>query len=343
MVSAKAARDWDRSRAARISSSLSLDGENRIAARLTVPTGGAEGHDAVIERMIEGAQRRFWRRTRKSMSRGSASAYLARSTWRPESPVICRTCPDAGAMSPSPRHRRCHRVAGRHHQRRQGVRTCRVPAGRRRGRRHRPLRHRRHWYRGRGHRAWSNPVWAGRDGRRDRAPDPAAGRPALHLWQPRAAPRPWPTVQRSSARRCAGWCRGSRRRSASMSGGDLDAITPELVARAADEGDPVAMDVIDRAGGGWGSRWRAPSRCSPPRSSSLAAEWHLPGVAISARPRRSLAAIRGSSTSRGLRSDRRVSAMKLGSSARHCWGGQARKGSHRRRRWVGRGELMGDG
>jgi glucokinase len=34
----------------------------------------------------------------------------------------------------------------------------------------------------------------------------------------------------------------------SMSQGDLDAITPELVARAADEGDLVAMDVIDRAG-----------------------------------------------------------------------------------------------
>src|SRR5215217_8843294 len=33
-----------------------LDEENRIAARLTVPTGGAEGHDAVIERMIEGAK-----------------------------------------------------------------------------------------------------------------------------------------------------------------------------------------------------------------------------------------------------------------------------------------------
>jgi glucokinase len=35
----------------------------------------------------------------------------------------------------------------------------------------------------------------------------------------------------------------------SMSAGDLDAITPELVARAADEGDAVAIDVIDRAGG----------------------------------------------------------------------------------------------
>jgi glucokinase len=34
-----------------------------------------------------------------------------------------------------------------------------------------------------------------------------------------------------------------------MSGGDLDAITPELVARAAEEGDSVAIDVIDRAGG----------------------------------------------------------------------------------------------
>ena len=35
----------------------------------------------------------------------------------------------------------------------------------------------------------------------------------------------------------------------SMSQGDLNVITPELVARAADEGDLVAMDVIDRAGG----------------------------------------------------------------------------------------------
>ena len=33
-----------------------------------------------------------------------------------------------------------------------------------------------------------------------------------------------------------------------LSGGDLDAISPELVARAAEEGDAVAMDVIDRAG-----------------------------------------------------------------------------------------------
>ncbi|HLL51883.1 MAG TPA: ROK family protein [Thermomicrobiales bacterium] len=35
----------------------------------------------------------------------------------------------------------------------------------------------------------------------------------------------------------------------SLSGGDLNAITAELVARAADEGDAVAADVIDRAGG----------------------------------------------------------------------------------------------
>ena len=34
----------------------------------------------------------------------------------------------------------------------------------------------------------------------------------------------------------------------SLSDGDLNAITPELVARAADEGDPVAGDVVDRAG-----------------------------------------------------------------------------------------------
>src|SRR5687768_17662917 len=31
-----------------------LDGDNRSRARLTVPTGGAEGHGAVIERMING-------------------------------------------------------------------------------------------------------------------------------------------------------------------------------------------------------------------------------------------------------------------------------------------------
>jgi glucokinase len=35
----------------------------------------------------------------------------------------------------------------------------------------------------------------------------------------------------------------------SLSGGDLNAITAELVARAADEGDTVAADVIDRAAG----------------------------------------------------------------------------------------------
>jgi glucokinase len=34
-----------------------------------------------------------------------------------------------------------------------------------------------------------------------------------------------------------------------LSGGDLNAITPELVARAAEDGDPVAMEVVDRAGG----------------------------------------------------------------------------------------------
>ena len=34
----------------------------------------------------------------------------------------------------------------------------------------------------------------------------------------------------------------------SLSGGDLNAITPELVARAAEGGDSVAADVIDRAG-----------------------------------------------------------------------------------------------
>ncbi|MBW3634033.1 MAG: hypothetical protein KY456_13500, partial [Chloroflexi bacterium] len=31
-----------------------LDNENRIVARLTVPTGGAAGHGAVLERMIDG-------------------------------------------------------------------------------------------------------------------------------------------------------------------------------------------------------------------------------------------------------------------------------------------------
>ncbi len=31
-----------------------LDGESRVVERLTIPTGGAEGHEAVIERMIQG-------------------------------------------------------------------------------------------------------------------------------------------------------------------------------------------------------------------------------------------------------------------------------------------------
>src|SRR4051812_42126961 len=33
-----------------------LDSDNRIAARRTVPTGGADGHSAVIERMIDGVR-----------------------------------------------------------------------------------------------------------------------------------------------------------------------------------------------------------------------------------------------------------------------------------------------
>ena len=37
-----------------------------------------------------------------------------------------------------------------------------------------------------------------------------------------------------------------------LSGGDLNAITPELVARAAEQGDAVAAEVLDRAGGWFG-------------------------------------------------------------------------------------------
>ena len=62
------------------------------------------------------------------------------------------------------------------------------------------------------------------------------------------APRPWltgPAIVGEAVRRVV---QGFTTSLGSMSEGDLDAITPELVARAADEGDLVAMDVIDRAG-----------------------------------------------------------------------------------------------
>ena len=49
----------------------------------------------------------------------------------------------------------------------------------------------------------------------------------------------------------------------SMSEGDLDAITPELVARAADEGHPWRWMSSTARAAGWESRWRGPSRCSP--------------------------------------------------------------------------------
>ena len=184
---------------------------------------------------------------------------------------------------------------------------------------------RRHRDRQRRHRPRSHRLWPRRDGWRDRASDPAAGGTALHLWQPgvRRDTANGPAIVGEAVRRVV---QGFTTALGSMCDGDLDAITAELVARAADEGDPVAMDVIDRAGGWLGITLAGAIALLAPRWSSSAVGSLLPAVAFSARPRRSPALTRGSSMSRALRSGRRVWAMRLESSARRCRGGRTWEG-----------------
>ena len=66
---------------------------------MTVPTGGADGHGAVIERMIDGVRALLAENAAIHVT-GIGIGFLVRSTWRPGSPATCRTCPDAGEVVP---------------------------------------------------------------------------------------------------------------------------------------------------------------------------------------------------------------------------------------------------
>jgi glucokinase len=224
-----------------------LDGENRIAARLMVPTGGAEGHDAVIVRMIDGV---------KSLRAQNAAIDVAGigigvpgevdmesgitgdlpnlpGRWRnvPVGPAIAaatrlpvRMINDAKAFALA--EYRLGAAAG------VDTAIC-VTAGTGIG----------GAIIARGQILYGLGELAGEIGHLILQPDgPRCTCGNLGCAETLAT---GPAIVGEAVRRVV---QGFTTSLGSMSEGDLDAITSELVARAADEGDLVAMDVIDRAG-----------------------------------------------------------------------------------------------
>src|SRR5215216_3581019 len=225
-----------------------IDGENRIAARLTVPTGGAEGHDAVIERMIDGV---------KSLRAENAAIDVAGigvgvpgevdmgagitgdlpnlpGRWRnvPVGPAIAEAIGlpvgminDAKAFALA--EYRLGAAAGA------DTALC-VTVGTGIG--GAVIAH--------GQILYGLGALAGEIGHLVLQPEgPRCTCGNLGCAETLAN---GPAIVGEAVRRVV---QGFTTALGRMSGGDLDAITPELVARAADEGDPVAIDVIDRAGG----------------------------------------------------------------------------------------------
>jgi glucokinase len=224
-----------------------LDGENRIAARMTVPTGGAEGHDAVIQRMIDGV---------KTLRAENAAIDVAGigigvpgevdmesgitgdlpnlpGRWRkvPVGPAIAaatklpvRMINDAKAFALA--EYRLGAAAGA------DTALC-VTVGTGIG--GAIIAH--------GQILYGLGALAGEIGHLILQPEgPRCTCGNLGCAETLAN---GPAIVGEAVRRVV---QGFTTSLVSMSEGNLDAITPELVARAADEGDLVAMDVIDRAG-----------------------------------------------------------------------------------------------
>jgi glucokinase len=224
-----------------------LDGENRIAAHLMVPTGGAEGHDAVIERMIDGV---------KALRAENAAIDVAGigigvpgevdmesgitgdlpnlpGRWRnvPVGPAIAaatklpvRMINDAKAFALA--EYRLGAAAG------VDTALC-VTVGTGIG--GAIIAH--------GQILYGLGALAGEIGHLILQPEgPRCTCGNLGCAETLAT---GPAIVGEAVRRVV---QGFTTSLGSMSEGDLDAITPELVARAADEGDLVAVDVIDRAG-----------------------------------------------------------------------------------------------
>jgi glucokinase len=224
-----------------------LDGENRIAARLMVPTGGAEGHDAVIVRMIDGV---------KSLRAENAAIDVAGigigvpgevdmesgitgdlpnlpGRWRnvPVGPAIAAaTGLPVGMINDA----KAFALAEYRLGAAAGVDTaiC-VTAGTGIG----------GAIIARGQILYGLGALAGEIGHLILQPEgPRCTCGNLGCAETLAT---GPAIVGEAVRRVV---QGFTTSLGSMSEGDLDAITPELVARAADEGDLVAVDVIDRAG-----------------------------------------------------------------------------------------------
>jgi glucokinase len=224
-----------------------INGENRIAARLMVPTGGAEGHDAVIERMIDGV---------KSLRAENAAIDVAGigigvpgevdmesgitgdlpnlpGRWRnvPVGPAIAAaTGLPVGMINDA----KAFALAEYRLGAAAGVDTaiC-VTAGTGIG----------GAIIARGQILYGLGELAGEIGHLILQPDgPRCTCGNLGCAETLAT---GPAIVGEAVRRVV---QGFTTSLGNLSEGDLDAITPELVARAADEGDLVAMDVIDRAG-----------------------------------------------------------------------------------------------
>src|SRR5215216_362245 len=224
-----------------------IDGENRIAARLMVPTGGAEGHDAVIERMIDGV---------KSLRAENAAIHVTGigigvpgevdmetgitgdlpnlpGRWRnvPVGPTIADATGlpvgminDAKAFALG--EYRLGAAAGA------DTALC-VTVGTGIG--GAVIAH--------GQILYGLGAMAGEIGHLILQPEgPRCTCGNLGCAETLAN---GPAIVGEAVRRVV---QGFTTSLVGLSGGDLNAITPELVARAADEGDTVAVDVIDRAG-----------------------------------------------------------------------------------------------
>jgi glucokinase len=225
-----------------------LDGENRIVARLTVPTGGAEGHKAVIERMIEGARSLLAQNPDIHVAGigigvpGEVDMVTGITGDLPNLPGRWRNIPVAPAIADAIalpvgiiNDAKAFALAEYQLGAAVGADTalC-VTVGTGIG--SALIAHSRILY-GLG-------AMAGEIGHLILQPEgPRCTCGNLGCAETLAN---GPAIVGEAVRRVV---QGFTTALSSMSGGDLDAITPELVARAANEGDPVAIDVIDRAGG----------------------------------------------------------------------------------------------
>ena len=224
-----------------------IDGENRIAARLTVPTGGAEGHNAVIERMIDGVK--ALRAENAAIDvvgigigvPGEVDMESGITGDLPNLPGRWRNVPVGPAIAAATRlpvriinDAKAFALAEYRLGAAAGVDTaiC-VTAGTGIG----------GAIIARGQILYGLGALAGEIGHLILQPDgPRCTCGNLGCAETLAT---GPAIVGEAVRRVV---QGFTTSLGNLSEGDLDAITPELVARAADEGDLVAMDVIDRAG-----------------------------------------------------------------------------------------------